>query len=46
MILTKYRIIIGNGYIETTNLTVAQDSGYEYIIIEEVLDDIIDDIIE
>lgn len=35
MTLTKYRMIIGDGYIETQSLEEAQQSGYEYITVNE-----------
>ena len=35
MILTKYRMIIGDGYAETLSIEEAKSSGFEYIIIEE-----------
>jgi hypothetical protein len=35
MILTKYRMIIGEGFTETLSLEEAQLSGYQYETIEE-----------
>jgi hypothetical protein len=36
MILTKYRILLGDmAYTETLSLEEAENSGYEYIIVEE-----------
>jgi len=35
MTLIKYRMIIGEGYIETTSLEEAESSGYEYTVITE-----------
>ena len=35
MIVTKYRMIIGLGFIETMSIEEAISSGYEYITIEE-----------
>ena len=35
MILTKYRMIIGEGFVETLSLEEAKSSVYEYITIEE-----------
>ena len=41
MILTKYRMIVGQGYIETLDLQEAEQHG-NYIIIEEEVVEIIE----
>lgn len=41
MILTKYRMIVGEGYVETQSIEEAITSGYEYITIYEEVTEIV-----
>lgn len=40
MILVKYRMIIGQGYVETLNLVEAEQHGNYIIVEEEVVENI------
>lgn len=44
MILTKYRMIIGEGYIETLNEQEAIEFGNYIVINEEIPDEVIEQI--
>jgi hypothetical protein len=39
MIITKYRMIVGKGYVETLSLEEVKSLGYEYEIVEEFIED-------
>lgn len=41
MILTKYRMLLPNGYIETLNITEAEAFGNYITVTEEIPDEII-----
>jgi hypothetical protein len=37
--ITKYRMLVGEGYIETTSLDEAIASGYEYVEVTETVEE-------
>lgn len=39
MTLTKYRMIVGQGYIETLDLTEAETHGNYIIVTEQIIED-------
>jgi hypothetical protein len=43
MTLTKYRMIVGQGYIETLNLAEAEAYGNYVTITEEIIEEIIEE---
>jgi hypothetical protein len=43
MTLTKYRMIVGQGYIETLNLEEAEAHGNYVTITEEIIEEIIEE---
>ena len=43
MILTKYRMIVGQGYIETLDLAEAEAYGNYVTITEEIIEEIIEE---